>query len=67
MQAILIRIGVDHSYGGWNAPADPETGQFVYVPIPEKAGTAFHLGCGRPYQLLVRRWNASPRRPRPIC
>ncbi len=52
MQAVLIRIGVDHSYGGWNAPADPDTGQFVYVPIPEKAGTAFHPQCDRPYRLL---------------
>jgi len=35
MNAILIRIGIDHEYGGWNAPVDPVSGRFVYVPIPE--------------------------------
>lgn len=45
MQAILVRIGIDHAYGQWNAPADPATGEFVYVPIPEKSGIAFHQGC----------------------
>lgn len=53
MQAILVRVGVDHSYGQWNAPADPGSGQFVYVPIPEKAGTGFHPGCERPYAAIV--------------
>jgi hypothetical protein len=36
MKAILIRIGIDHEYGGWNAPVDPVSKGFVYVPIPEK-------------------------------
>ncbi len=35
MKAILIRVGIDLKYGGWNAPVDPHTKQFVYVPIPE--------------------------------
>jgi hypothetical protein len=35
MNAILVRIGVDHVYGAWNAPVDPVTGQFVFVPIPD--------------------------------
>lgn len=35
MRAYLVRIGVDQAYGGWNAPMDPETNEFVYVPIPE--------------------------------
>ena len=36
MEAILIRVGVDQTYEQWNAPVDPESGHFVYVPIPEK-------------------------------
>jgi Nucleotide modification associated domain 3 len=48
MKALLIRIGVDQAYGGWNAPVDAE-GRFVYVPIPEKRGTLFHLGLERQY------------------
>lgn len=53
MQAILVRIGVDHSYGGWNSPVDPETGEFVYVPIPEKLGTTFHPECDRRYDEII--------------
>jgi len=39
MRAILVRVGVDQAFGGWNAPADPRTGRFVYVPIPETASS----------------------------
>ena len=52
MKAVLVRIGIDHSYGGWNAPADPATGQFVYVPIPENGG-GFHAGCRRDYDEVL--------------
>lgn len=48
MKGLLVRIGVDQAYGGWNAPVDAE-GSFVYVPIPEKRGTAFHAGLERRY------------------
>ncbi|GMT49935.1 MAG: hypothetical protein IEMM0008_1474 [bacterium] len=34
-KAILIRIGVDQAFGNWNAPCNPETGDFVYAPIPQ--------------------------------
>lgn len=43
MRAILIRVGIDHEYGGWNAPVDPVSGRFVYVPIPEKQEPLNHL------------------------
>ncbi len=52
VKAVLVRIGVDHSFGEWNAPANPKTGEFIYVPIPEKQGTAFHPGCERRYEEL---------------
>jgi hypothetical protein len=42
MKGLLVRIGVDQVYGGWNAPVEPASGQFVYVPIPEGTGTRFH-------------------------
>ncbi len=37
MKAILIRVGIDQtaSSGNWNAPCNPETGDFVYVPIKQ--------------------------------
>jgi hypothetical protein len=48
MKGLLVRIGVDQTYGGWNAPVDAD-GRFVYVPIPEKLGTSFHPGLERRY------------------
>jgi len=53
MRATLVRIGVDNAYGHWNAPADPDSGEFVYVPIPENMGTQFHSGSERPYSLAL--------------
>jgi hypothetical protein len=35
MKGLLVRVGVDQAYGGWNAPMDPVSRDFVYVPIPE--------------------------------
>ena len=35
MKGLLVRVGIDQSYGHWNAPVDPDTKEFVYVPIPE--------------------------------
>ncbi|HET6914020.1 MAG TPA: hypothetical protein VFH71_11855 [Rhodanobacteraceae bacterium] len=34
-RAILVRVAVDQKYGQWNAPCNPDTGDFVYVPIPQ--------------------------------
>ncbi len=49
MRAILVRIGVDHSYGAWNAPVNPKTGQFVFVPIPDNAKKVYTPGNVRTY------------------
>jgi hypothetical protein len=46
MKGLLVRIGVDQAYGGWNAPVDAD-GRFVYVPIPESLGAAFQPGLER--------------------
>ena len=50
MKGLLVRAGIDQAYGHWNAPIDPRTNQFIYVPIPEKQGTKFHSGLSRPYK-----------------
>lgn len=52
LKAVLIRIGIDHSYGQWNAPADPESGEFIYVPIPESS-KGFHPECERRYNEFI--------------
>lgn len=38
MKALLVRVGIDSSEksGGWNAPVDPVTREFAYVPILER-------------------------------
>lgn len=50
MRATLVRVGVDQTAGGWNAPVDPASGAFVYVPIPDDG--PFHAGMRRPYREL---------------
>ncbi len=35
LKVILIRVGVDQTFGQWNAPCNPESNDFVYVPIPQ--------------------------------
>lgn len=50
MNALLIRVGIDQAYGGWNAPVHPITNRFFYLPIPERTGTAFHPNLERQYQ-----------------
>lgn len=45
----LIRVGIDSSYGNWNAPVEPGTGDFVFVPIPESRD--MRTGYERPYSI----------------
>ena len=35
MKGLLVRVGIDQSFGRWNAPTDPNDWSFAYVPIPE--------------------------------
>jgi len=53
VRATLIRIGIDQAYGGWNAPVDPETNEFVYVPIPEGAMAPQHPALATTYATVV--------------
>lgn len=50
MRAYLVRVGVDQAFGGWNSPVDPETNEFVYVPIPE--ARAMRATLATPYSLV---------------
>ena len=55
MKAILVRVGVDHVYGHWNAPADPASRHFVYCPIPDSTRQAAGSGRGKYYRAGCRR------------
>ncbi len=54
MKAILIRVGADSTDGGgnWRAPVDPETLEYIYVPIPEYTST-FLAGCDRRFDEVL--------------
>jgi hypothetical protein len=53
MKAILVRVGVDHAYGAWNAPVNPITGQFVYIPIPDGIAKQYTLGNAHGFDEIV--------------
>jgi len=54
MRGLLVRIGADLSEAGgrFNGPVDSETGEFVYVPIPEARERMARQGMERPYTLM---------------
>lgn len=43
MKALLVRVGIDNTYGNWNAPMDPYSKEFIYIPIPESERSHWHL------------------------
>jgi hypothetical protein len=43
MKALLVRVGIDSSYGKWNAPMDPYSKDFIYLPIPEEKRSHAYL------------------------
>jgi hypothetical protein len=49
MQAILVRIAIDQTFGHWNAAVDPVSGDWLYVPIPEAVGAEMRPGLGHRY------------------
>lgn len=53
MRCMLVRVGIDQAYGKWNAPVDPDTREFVYVPIPEREGMPFQPGLATAYADVI--------------
>ena len=54
LRGVMVRVGADQSYGKSNAPIRLTTGEFVYVPIPERAERVRN-GFGRPYSEVAHR------------
>jgi len=52
VNAVLVRVAIDQAFGAWNAPVDPKTLEFLYVPIPEGPNVAFQAGMATPYTML---------------
>jgi len=53
MKGALVRIGIDQTYGKWNAPINPKTNEYVYVPIPEHDKTEFNNGLETQYKHII--------------
>jgi hypothetical protein len=51
MKGLLVRVGIDQAYGRWNAPMDPVSRAFIYVPVP--SNTPFHKGMDTSFSDLV--------------
>jgi hypothetical protein len=50
MRGLLVRVGIDSTYGEWNAPVRTATREFVYVSIPEEALDHLRGGLTRYYE-----------------
>jgi hypothetical protein len=51
MKGLLVRVGIDQAYGIWNAPVDPVSKDFFYMPIPEEH--VFFPGLERRYKDFI--------------
>lgn len=51
VRVVLVRVGVDQAYGNWTGRVDPETHEFVCVPIPEERKTRPDLAT--PYTIVI--------------
>jgi len=34
-KGLLIRVGIDQTFGNYNAPINPNTNDYIYMPIPQ--------------------------------
>ena len=53
MKALLVRVGIDQTFGRWNGPVDNRSNEFVYVSIPEIEMQRIREGMEKPYSALI--------------
>ncbi len=53
MNGILVRIGIDQQYGGWNAPVIERSGEFFFVPIHDGKKDAYIPGGRQTFLSIV--------------
>jgi len=51
-KGLLMRVGIDGTFGKYNAPINPETNDFLYMPIPENSHT-FKAGMQTSYSDIL--------------
>jgi hypothetical protein len=64
VKGLLVRVGIDLTSGGWNAPVDPDTLEFAYVPIPDEAQ---HRHLATPYRRVLGAVERFPSAPLPTA
>lgn len=60
-KGLLIRVGIDQTFGHYNAPINPQTNDYFYMPIPQSDDN-FRPGMRTSYQDQVpyfKSWNKS--------
>jgi hypothetical protein len=53
VRGLLVRVGIDSTYGKWNAPVRNATREFAYVSIPEEATERLRGGMIRYYDEFI--------------
>lgn len=56
-KGLLMRVGIDQTFGQFNAPINPETYDYLYMPIPEDRHE-FKQGMETSYADIVPHFNA---------
>ena len=51
-KGLLIRVGIDQTFGEYNAPINPSTNDYIYMPIPQDNAN-FLSGMGTTYDELL--------------
>ena len=51
-KGLLVRVGIDQTFGRYNAPINPDTYDYMYMPIPQ-SDDDFKLGMRTAYDNLI--------------
>jgi hypothetical protein len=49
MKGLLMRVGIDQTYGNYNAPINPLTNDYLYMPIPQGKDAQYKEGMKTQY------------------
>jgi len=62
-KGLLIRVGIDQTFGEYNAPINPENNDYLYMPIPQ-GDNDFRFNMRTSYNDLIPHFNLWARRNR---
>lgn len=58
IRGLLMRVGIDQTFGHYNAPINPNNCDYLYMPIPQSKDSIFRNGMATTYQNLIAPFNA---------